>query len=50
MKFIFMYYLLFFIFGTPYDLYILKKIVPTNLLFEEIDDKFVKKVKNYIDN
>lgn len=28
----------------------LKKVVPRNLLFEEIDDKFVKKVKNYIDN
>lgn len=28
----------------------LKKIVPTNLLFEEIDENFIKKVKNYVDN
>lgn len=28
----------------------LKKIIPQNLLFEEIDENFIKKVKNYIDN
>ncbi|BAP32627.1 tyrosine recombinase xerD [Chryseobacterium sp. StRB126] len=28
----------------------LKKVIPQNLLFEEIDENFIKKVKNYIDN
>jgi len=28
----------------------LKKIIPANFLFEEIDENFIKKVKNYIDN